>query len=41
MVYKLGISAEKHWRKLRGHELIGKIVQGVKFKDGEEVKEAA
>ena len=39
MVYKLGISAQKHWRKLRGHELICKIVQGIKFKDGEEVKE--
>ena len=41
MVYKLGISAEKHWRKLRGHQLIMKVVQGTKFKDGEEVKEAA
>ena len=41
MVYKLGISAQKHWRKLRGHELITKIVQGIKFKDGEEVKEVA
>lgn len=41
MVFKLGISAEKHWRKLRGHELIEKVIQGVKFKDGEEIKEAA
>lgn len=41
MVFKLGISAEKHWRKLRGHGLIEKIVRGVKFKDGEEVKEVA
>ena len=41
MVYKLGISAQKHWRKLRGHELIIKIIQGIKFKDGEEVKEKA
>ncbi len=41
MVYKLGISAEKHWRKLRGYELIVKIVQGIKFKDGEEIKEKA
>ena len=32
MVYKLGISAQKHWRKLRGHKLISKIIQGVKFK---------
>lgn len=41
MVYKLRISAQKHWRKLRGHELIAKIIQGIKFKDGEEVKEKA
>lgn len=41
MVYKLGISAQKHWRKLRGHQLIEKVVQGVKFKDGEEVKKVA
>lgn len=41
MVYKLGISAQKNWRKLRGHELITKIIQGIKFKDGEEVKEKA
>ncbi len=41
MIYKLGISAEKHWRKLRGYQLIAKVVQGIKFKDGEEVKEAA
>lgn len=39
MVYKLAITAEKHWRKLRGHELIEKIISGVKFKDGEEIKE--
>lgn len=41
MVYKLGISAEKSWRKLKGHELISKVIEGVKFKDGEEVKIAA
>ena len=41
MFYKLGISAEKHWRKLRGSELINKVIEGVVFKDGEEVKQAA
>lgn len=41
MVYKLSISAEKHWKKLKGHQLITKVAQGVKFKDGEEVKVAA
>jgi putative transposase len=39
MVYKLAITAEKHWRKLKGYELIGKVINGVKFKDGEEIKE--
>jgi putative transposase len=41
MVYKLGISAEKSWRRLKGHQLIAKVIDGVKFKDGEEVKEKA
>lgn len=40
MVYKLATSAERHWRKLRGYELIEKVINGVKFKDGEEVKES-
>ncbi|MBS4168643.1 IS256 family transposase [Parachlamydia sp. AcF125] len=39
MVYKLATTAEKHWRRLRGHELIEKVIHGTKFKDGEEVKE--
>jgi len=37
MVYKLTLSAEKHWRKLRGHKLIDKVVRGIKFRDGIEV----
>lgn len=41
MVYKLGISAQKHWKRLRGYQLIAKVIQGIKFKDGEEVKKAA
>ena len=41
MVYKLGISAQKHWRKLRGYQQIVKVVQGIKFKDGEEVTKVA
>lgn len=41
MVFKLAIEAEKKWRKLRGSVLISKLVNGVKFKDGEEVKKAA
>lgn len=38
MVYKLMDSAEKHWRRLKGSTLIGKVVEGIKFKDGEEEK---
>jgi len=41
MVFQLAREAEKHWRKLRGYELIVKILEGVQFKDGEEVKVAA
>lgn len=37
MVYKLGTVAEKGWRRLRGCQLLPKVVAGVKFKDGEEV----
>jgi transposase-like protein len=37
MVYKLSMEAQKRWRKLKGHELISKLILGVQFKDGEEV----
>jgi len=37
MVYKLGTVAEEGWRRLRGFQLLSKVVAGVKFKDGEEV----
>ena len=39
MVYKLAKEAEKQWRKLRGYELISKLISGIKFKDGEEILE--
>lgn len=38
MVFKLALSAQKHWRKLKGHQLIEKVIKGVRFKDGIEVK---
>jgi putative transposase len=38
MVFKLVQSAQKFWRKLRGYQLIEKVVKGMKFKDGIEVK---
>src|ERR1700760_2149865 len=37
MVFKLGLEAQKHWRRLQGFELIPKVVTGVRFVDGEEV----
>jgi putative transposase len=41
MVFQLAREAEGHWQRLRGYELISKILEGVVFKDGEEVKTAA
>ena len=37
MAYKLAIEAEKCWKKLKGYPLLLKIVEGIKFKDGEEL----
>ena len=38
MIYKLGQSAERSWRRLRGFEWLAKVVDGVKFSDRIEVK---
>ena len=35
MVYKLAIEAQKHWRRLNGHVLLLKVIEGVPFVDGE------
>lgn len=37
MLYKLGMSAEKRWRRIRGFNDLAKVVEGVKFRDGVEV----
>lgn len=37
MMFKLGQCAEKNWRRLRGFDYLGKLVTGIKFKDGIEV----
>nr|WP_051309743.1 transposase [Desulfogranum japonicum] len=37
MVFKLGQSAQKKWRRLRGFKLLADVVRGVEFKDGERV----
>jgi len=34
MIYKLGLCAERSWRRLRAFELLAKIVDGVKFHHG-------
>jgi putative transposase len=41
MVFKLGIEAQKHWRRLNGSALLPKVVTGVQFIDGEELQEQA
>jgi transposase-like protein len=38
MVFKLGQSAQKKWRRLRGFKLLAEVIRGVKFKDGERVE---
>ena len=35
MAYKLMITAQKKWRRLRGYRLLADVVNGVVFKDGE------
>ena len=39
MMFKLGQCAQENWRRLRGFRELGKVIEGVKFKDGVEVKE--
>jgi len=41
MVFKLGQSAQKRWRKLRGFKFLAEIIRGVKFKDGERIDSSA
>lgn len=37
MVFKLADAAQKTWHRLRGHNQLPKVIQGVKFADGVEV----
>ena len=39
MMFKLGICAEKTWRRLRGFDYLAKVIDGVKFVNGEEVQQ--
>jgi hypothetical protein len=34
LVYRLGMSAQKRWQKLRGFKRLGEVIRGVKFVDG-------
>ena|SRR6267378_2142764 len=34
MIFKLGMSAERSWRRLRGFEWLAKVISGVTFRDG-------
>lgn len=39
MMFKLGECAEKSWRRLRGFAYLAKVIDGVKFVNGEEVQQ--
>lgn len=41
MVFKLGLEAQKKWRRLNGSQLIAKVIEGIKFVDGELDRAAA
>lgn len=37
MVFKLLEAAQKHWKKLKGFNLLTLVINNIKFKDGEQV----
>ena len=39
MIYKMGMSTEQSWRRLRGFRQFRKVIEGVKFAEGIEVIE--
>jgi len=39
MVFKLAQSAQHHWRRLDGTNRLGQLIEGIKFRDGEAVKD--
>ena len=39
MIFKLAEAAEKSWRRLDGHNQLPKVILGVKFNDGIEVRQ--
>ena len=41
MIFKLGATAQKNWRRIRGYKELEKLINGVKFKDGIEIQQDA
>ena len=39
MMFKLGMCAQERWRRLRGFDYLAKVIRGVKFNNGIEVKQ--
>jgi len=39
MMFKLGMCAEQHWRRIRGFHYMVKVITGVWFKDGIEERD--
>ena len=39
MTYKLITTAQNKWRRLRGFRLLGDVIKGISFKDGERVEQ--
>jgi transposase-like protein len=39
LVYKLAMSAEKHWRRLRGFKILADVIEGICFIDGVDERE--
>jgi putative transposase len=38
MMFRLAMAAEQHWKKLRGFEWLAKVIRGVKFRDGVQLR---
>lgn len=39
MTWKLMMTAQNKWRRLRGYKLLADVIKGVQFKNGERVKQ--
>ncbi|MCP5087034.1 MAG: IS256 family transposase, partial [Rhodobacteraceae bacterium] len=40
VMFKLGMCAQKKWKRIRGFDYLAKVITGVKFQDGVEVTQA-